>query len=664
LKIEKCKLRVESRATVPVASRATAPLVSGAPHSNSRFSIFNFQFSIAALLFLACVSLWAQAPDTPTPASQEAQVSAIADEVQQKVVKVRGLQFQKPVAKGVKNRAELRDYILALLRKEMPKEKIDAGKKALVMFGLVKPDLDVEKLIVDLHTEQIAGFYDWRTQQLYLMTEMPPMMQRMIMAHELTHALQDQHFDLKKLPIEEKCNDDLLLATQSLVEGDALISMIDYMLEPQGLDSSVLPSLSGFLKSAAPLAGGPVLDRAPTYFRETLLFPYVQGLEFLQAAKKAGGWDMVNAAYATPPASCEQILHPEKYLSQNDMPTLVELPDLAGTLGPDWRYLDKNVLGEFAVGVLLREYLPPEMKADEATKGWDGDQFHLYENAKSGALALVWLTVWDTERDAQEFMSSYRASLAKRLGIEDVPQATATEWQVRERPLALFRQGSLVLMLDGIEPQRMGQIKGLAFGAKRTEAAANTPKLAAAPKPEQPDPFKETVRRQLETMMNVPKGETKIEGDRYRNLTYAFELTKPKDWKFQEGEAAMMPIVLKKPNSSPGVMVIVQKLLGPVPAAVFGPMLEGMSKMQYQDVKRVKVGKIVVRGIEGYESVFTGSLLGSPVKVRYVTFSENSIAYTLGCTAAVDEFDKHEKDFEAVVQSFRLTAPAKQRATE
>jgi len=111
-------------------------------------------------------------------------------------------------------------------------------------------------------------------------------------------------------------------------------------------------------------------------------------------------------------------------------------------------------------------------------------------------------------------------------------------------------------------------------------------------------------------------------------------------------------------------MVIVQKLLGPVPAAVFGPMLEGMSKMQYQDVKRVKVGKIVVRGIEGYESVFTGSLLGSPVKVRYVTFSENSIAYTLGCTAAVDEFDKHEKDFEAIVQSFRLTAPAKQRATE
>jgi len=190
------------------------------------------------------------------------------------------------------------------------------------------------------------------------------LLDKIVFAHEYTHALQDQHFDLSSLPLDLEGNSDIALAALALVEGDAVLSMDNYMMENLDLDA-----LLAILQEAEEVDQGE-LDSAPQFIQEELLFPYEAGLEFVSELDQWGG---INAAYADLPESTEQIMHPEKYL-ERDSPQEVSMPDLAPALGEEWSQLDSDTLGELYVGIYLDTYIA-DVAADTAAAGWDGDRY-------------------------------------------------------------------------------------------------------------------------------------------------------------------------------------------------------------------------------------------------------------------------------------------------
>jgi hypothetical protein len=213
--------------------------------------------------------------------------------------------------------------------------------------------------------------------KLFLMAESPASFQKMFLSHEITHALQDDHFDLKKLDLERKDNDDYVIAAGALVEGDAILVMIEYVVQAAVADKRIMEEAMRMTDSAG-VGSTEVFNRAPNYIKSQLMFPYLSGVAFVTALRNRGGWPLVNEAYRHVPLSSEQILHVEKYLDQPDPPVLVSMPDVSKAMGPPWKRLTANVMGEINIRVLMKEFRLAA-KAPAVAAGWGGDQFGVFE---------------------------------------------------------------------------------------------------------------------------------------------------------------------------------------------------------------------------------------------------------------------------------------------
>jgi hypothetical protein len=371
-------------------------------------------------LFVALLAAAAPAPARPADEAEVERVRKQADEIMGTVEKIRGLKLLRPVEKGIKDRDELRKFVLEELEKDMPEAKAKAQEKAYVKIGFLKPGTDLRATLVDLYTEQIAGFYDPETKQLYLVEHGGPE-QAMLMAHELTHALQDQHFDL--LPLEKSItdNDDRSMALTCLVEGDATVAMIAFLLKEQGLDLDVksLPDIGMMMNMSNQLgallggdSGQEKIKAAPKILSEDLLFGYTGGASFCQRLIKAGGsYKAVSQAFKDLPVSSSQILHPEKYF-RHEEPNEITLPPLAERLGDGWKLLEKNVMGEFNTALLFKEKLASG-SADRAAAGWAGDAWQALEGP-AGEVVFCWYSMWDSEDAAARFADTYKKFAAKR----------------------------------------------------------------------------------------------------------------------------------------------------------------------------------------------------------------------------------------------------------
>jgi hypothetical protein len=326
---------------------------------------------------------------------------------------------------------------------------------ALLRFlGLVPADFQLERETISLLTEQIAGFYDPKTKIFYLADWIPEAEQRTVMAHELTHALADQHFDLRRLEKWPDGDGDAELAARALVEGDATAMMIEYELAERGLphDLGQFPvSLVDLMREGAGAddPDHPVFSHAPAVMRESLQFPYVYGAGFVQALLKAGKWSSVSAAYKTFPASTEQVLHPEKYLA-NEAPVKIALPDLSSALGAGWRRADADVNGEFGYALILKGELP-DAEAASAAAGWGGDRYGFYLDASGERATLVHVSAWDSETEANEFFSAYAQRCVKRYGCTDAGDVApgVKQWQTPEGIVRLERRGARVVAVEG-----------------------------------------------------------------------------------------------------------------------------------------------------------------------------------------------------------------------
>ncbi len=388
------------------ASRSTAARRGGAAGASPRpapiLGRVKIPLALAAGLLAASAS--------PAPAQTNALVSQ-AREVQRAVEEIRELAFRHAVPMQVSDRDAIRAYAISRLDHEYSPAEFRSKSESLIAWGLVQRPFDMRAFYEELLAEQIGGYYDPFQGVFFIADWLPALLQKPIMAHELTHALQDQNFRLRPVLEGVKSNDDASLAGAAVVEGEGLAVMIDYALRPVGIGFESVPNLESLIDARFPAdsAGFEVFAGAPPIVKQTLLFPYLEGLLFVRAAKLRGGWAGVSALYDALPRSTEQVLWPEKYFEARDLPTPVSLPDVAHTLGPGWKRIDSNVLGELGCRVELERALPaPEALA--AARGWDGDRYELYER-QAGETTLVSVSVWDTEADAADFEQAWRRVL-------------------------------------------------------------------------------------------------------------------------------------------------------------------------------------------------------------------------------------------------------------
>ena len=336
-----------------------------------------------------------KAPESEPPAA------ALVERVARRLERIRKLEFERLPAVRTISAAQAREEGLAVLDEEYPPRRRAADEDVLTLLGLLPPGSDLRELAGKIFGEEIAGFYDERTKEMTVVGEgVDGIDGEITLAHELTHALEDQHFGLD----HEGGLDDARTARAALVEGTATVAMVDYsarFVSPGAVDRTELLgqfALVDLLESSSGL---------PPYMQRSLTFPYSRGARFVDAI---GTWGPANAALrGRGPVSTEQILHPAKYRAgERPLPVPPARPP-----GPGWRRAASGTIGEFDTGELIRT-ADSAVRAERAAAGWGGGRYTLWRKGGRSTLALAWR--WDTPRDAAEFVAALPRYVERGLG--------------------------------------------------------------------------------------------------------------------------------------------------------------------------------------------------------------------------------------------------------
>lgn len=333
-----------------------------------------------------------------------------ADEVLAQMSQILDLPIKEPLKKSLRSKQEIRDYLVREEKEDRTDAERYADTKTLEAFGLIPKDFPLDSFMLDVLTDQVAGLYDPKTKEFYIADWIPADEQREVMSHELTHALEDQSFHIDPWIKAARPNDDAELARQSVSEGSALAAMVDYTMREQKMGVRDLPDVSLLIRSGAvtEMDKDPKLSKAPMYIRDELLFPYLAGTGFSQQFLKAhSGWKDLHLIFENPPVSSQQIIHPELYLS-SVKPEAVSLPVWKGLVPDDWKFLQENVMGEFGLGEVLKQFIGQE-RADMISSAWKGDRYAIFESASGTArkTSLVFRVALDNPDDAARFFGQY-----------------------------------------------------------------------------------------------------------------------------------------------------------------------------------------------------------------------------------------------------------------
>jgi len=411
--------------------------------------------AIAAVLLNFTGVLRAQQAATAPPVASppkvdNAEFAATADEVLQDVSRITGLPLIAPVKKTLRSRDEIRAYVIRDMNDEKNPADRYADTRSAEAFGLIPKGFPLDSFMVDLLTEQIAGLYDPKAQEFYIADWIPIDDQRMVMAHELTHALQDQHFHIETWEKAARPSDDAELARQAVLEGSAMAAMIDYLLKGTGHSVQELPTIDPSL-FAADMSNSPKL-------KEAMVFPYFAGLTFSTALLKQGGWGAVEGVFAKPPVSTQQIMHPALYRSGKTSAP-VKLPSVDKLLGAGWTKLDENDMGEFGWKEILKQF-SDEKSAGAMAAAWDGDRYVVYEQKDTKKLFLMARLRLDSEEHAARFFGQYADALLKKYGETANPPRTASFFTFDSRDSGVFLRcfGVECVMVEGASREAFNNI--------------------------------------------------------------------------------------------------------------------------------------------------------------------------------------------------------------
>lgn len=382
-----------------------------------------------------------------SPARNAAIVSTTAA-VLKETSELRQLSILKDVKSGAQSRDDIQRMIIKNLDADTTPDEMHAAEVFLKAFGLASKDFAYRAFLIKLLTEQVAGYYDPKAQQFYLADWIELEGQKPVMAHELTHALQDQHFNLKRFEKWPKGDSDAELAAHALIEGDATLAMTLYMAK------NPLIALAFMRTLGSQDTASEQFKLAPRALRESLLFPYEEGSQWATQLYKRGGWEIVSQAFSKLPQSTEQILHADKYFAY-EAPQKLTLPEFKTVLGPTWKRIDSDVNGEWGCYLILDEFLNNTSESKRASAGWGGDRYALYETGKPDEIFVAQLTAWDTPADAREFFDAYAKRTLKRY-----PEARETNsvehiaWETSMGRAVMELRGSRVAIIEGV-PAKM-----------------------------------------------------------------------------------------------------------------------------------------------------------------------------------------------------------------
>jgi hypothetical protein len=340
-----------------------------------------------------------------------AEFVAAADEVLHQMSEITGLKLLSPLKKSLRSREQIRAYVINEMKEDKDEAERYAGERSAEAFGLLPKGFDLDNFMIDLLTEQIAGLYDPKTHEFYVADWIPAADQKMVMAHELTHALQDQHFKIDNWVKAARPNDDAELARESVLEGSAMAAMVDYLLAGTGRSLQDLPDIDPSML-VGDMESTPMLKKAPPFLRDALIFPYLDGLNFSAAVVRPKGWDALSGVFAKPPISTQQIMHPAKYFSFR-IPPKADLPSLDKDLGADWTRLEDNLMGEFGWKEVLKQFVG-EDRATPLAAAWSSDRYILFEQKKTKKLVLIARIDLTDSESTSRFFTTYSAALVKK----------------------------------------------------------------------------------------------------------------------------------------------------------------------------------------------------------------------------------------------------------
>jgi hypothetical protein len=324
---------------------------------------------------------------------------------------ITGLDQRSPVKKTLRSREEIRAYVIREMNEDKEPAERYASARSAEALGLLPKGFNLDTFMVDLLTEQIAGLYDPKSQEFYIADWIPLADQKMVMAHELTHALQDQHYQIDAWVKAARPNDDAELARESVLEGSAMAAMIDYLLLDKGLSIKDVPDIDPSLM-VGDMADSPAMQKAPPFLRDSLVFPYLSGLSFCAAILKPNGWPSIGRIFAKPPVSTQQIMHPTLYKT-GKLPIVLTIPPVETLLGPDYAKLEDNLLGEFGWKEVLQQFLD-EKRAAPLAAAWEGDRYVIFEQKKTKHLVLITRLRLASEEQTARFFGQYSEALEKK----------------------------------------------------------------------------------------------------------------------------------------------------------------------------------------------------------------------------------------------------------
>jgi hypothetical protein len=345
---------------------------------------------------------------------------AAADNVKTGIQQTRHLNFIQGVPFVVKSPEEAQQMMLAKLARDNTDRELGIGGRAGAMTGLFPPGTDLKREEFHLMREQVAGFYDPHDK---VMVEVrgksvlggglaggDAFANELLQAHELTHALQDQHFGLEQMLDRVKNNDDEEIAMHAVMEGDATLAGLGYV--DGGLteenEEEIVKHFAALPESFEPESSG-----TPLALSGPMMFQYSEGTRFVGEAWKRGGWAAVDELYRDPPWSSQQIIDPALYFEHRAPRLKIDIDGYESAL-PGWKKADDDTFGELLIRIILERNLPRHSPALLLPAAWTGD--HMVALEHDGSLALIWMIVFRDEPSAREFAEAYKPVLA---GLKD-----------------------------------------------------------------------------------------------------------------------------------------------------------------------------------------------------------------------------------------------------
>jgi hypothetical protein len=371
------------------------------------------------------------------------------------LAEITGLNEKHEVPYGRMSQSQLRKFLAHRIKQTLKPKEIYADELTLKLFGLVPVDFDLRKSTVDLLTEQAAAFYDYQEKKLFLLDVASFSSEETTLAHELTHALADQHFNLEKYVDNDEGNDDENLAHTAVVEGEASWVMLAYQRRQQGQDGP--PSgaqLDTIVKSADSSSEEyPVLQSSPLYIQQSLLFPYTEGTVFFNALYQKLGKKAFQVVFTDPPLDSAQIYHPDLYFA-HVKPTTPDPPKPSFEDGQ--RELASGSLGEFDQRMLLWQFTG-KSNAERLSPHALGGEYRIVEVGKKRRRpVLEYASEWDSESAAADYFSAYATALRKKWTHCDATLQTSTQFAgTSESGYFVERQrGRFVTSVEGIPGER------------------------------------------------------------------------------------------------------------------------------------------------------------------------------------------------------------------